>query len=474
MLTPPLLLADYAGYVDVSDRSELRLRVTQQLTNPAVAAVMAQGNGGPTQAPVVQPAAGPTPPQVGVDFYTQPQVRLRLTNRSFEYIFAYTPALTVTDLQLGSGAATQFLHIGEVGVAWRASRQVTITVLEDATYGTFNSANILPVGGATFLGAAPTTGGTQPPAPAAGGATPPPAPVTGMNVAPLQAAPAPVTITLVSTRTGANVAVQADQRTRFTVGGGYISGGEIGATPQTVLPLQYGPTANAGLYYALSRRDFSITTAGATSTQFSSLPCISITGAGSPTALCRPLDQVVQLSEGYQHGFERRTALTAQAGIALVRSRNDDSLPYRSVPFPTALLSVVHSEGEQGRFITQAVLQLVPVINPFTGLLTNFIQGEGRLSEPIARTVLFRAVAGGSQAVPTDGPAAATIVEGGFDIDFLVGKQLDLAVGERSFWQRQAVVPVGADANAPAAAFADFFSSVAYFAVTVRAPELRF
>ncbi len=465
LLTPPLLLADYAGYVDASDRSEIRIRTTQQLTNP----------GAPAGTP--EPAA-----QFGVDAYTEPALRLRLTNRRFEFTFAYLPSLTVTDLEEGSGAQAQILQNGHIGVAWRADRQVTITVAEDGTYGLYNSANVgaVPIGAtgaATAGGAAPTPG--QAPTPVAGAPTPPPAPMTGANLTPLQAAPQPKTITLVASHTGADVGVQVDRQVNFAVRGGYFTAGGLGDTSQFALPLQYGPAGVATLNYALSRRDFSITSAGASVTQFTSLPCFGLYGVGSLTALCRPRDQIAQFSQGFQHAFERKTAFTAQGGIAFVRMRNDDDQPYRAVWFPTALMSVVHREGPKGARISELDLQLVPVINAFSGALANFLQLQGLLTEPLAHNVLLRVAGGGAQTIPTEGPTAATIVQGGVEVDFAINKQLDLGVGERAYWQRQAlganvpVVGVQAVPEVPLA-FADFFSTVTYFAVTVRAPALRF
>ncbi len=464
MLTPPLLLADYAGYVDASDASYVGLRLTKQLNNPGA------------------PPGTPSPPaDVGVDFFTQPAVRIRMTNRRFEYTFAYLPSLTVTDLEAGSDTQAQILQNGHIGVSWRADRQITITVAEDGTYGQYNSANV-GVAAVGAAGAAAAGGAPPPPAPAPaptpGGTPPPPAPIAGANLPPLQTAPAPSTVTLVSTRTGGEVAVQVDRRANFSVRGAYFAAGSLSDTSQFQIPIQYGPSAVATLNYALTRRDFSITTAGASVTQFTDLPCFGITGVVT-TALCRPRDQLAQVTQAIQHAIERQTALTAQAGITFVRTRNDDGQPYRPVWFPTALTSLVHREGPKGAIVTEADLQLVPVINPFSGALANYLQLQGLVTEPVAHNVLLRIAAGGAQTIPNDGPAAATVVQGGVELDFAVNKQLDLGVGERAYWQRQAQGPNGLVVGvlpAPEAplAFADFFSTVTYFAVTVRAPALRF
>jgi hypothetical protein len=293
---------------------------------------------------------------------------------------------------------------------------------------------------------------------------------------PLQTAPAPTTLTLVSTRTGGEVAVQVDRRANFSVRGAYFAAGSLGDTTQFQIPIQYGPSAVATLNYALTRRDFSITTAGASVTQFTDLPCFGITGVAT-TALCRPRDQLAQFGQAIQHAIERNTAFTAQGGITFVRTRNDDGQPYRSVWFPTALTSLVHRSGPKGAFVTEVDLQLVPVINPFSGALANYLQLQGLVTEPVAHNVLLRIAGGGAQTIPNDGPAAATIVQGGVEVDYAFNRQVTFGVGERAYWQRQAqggpVAGVQAVTVAPLA-FGDFFSTVTYFAVTVRAPALRF
>jgi hypothetical protein len=470
MLTPPLLLADYAGYVDVSDRSAVGAATNVQLTAP-----------GP------QPA-GLGGPQFGVDAFTQGQLRVRMTNRRVEWTLAYLPSLTFTNLQLGTGADPLLLmHAGHVGVAWLADRGVTVTVAEDATYGRFNSANVLaigvgaPVAAATPPPPAPTPAGGAA-TPATGTAPPPPAaPMTGANLPPLQQAPPPKTINMVSTKTAAEVGAPIERHTHFTVGAAYFATGALGDTGTLQLPLQYGPSATVGVEHALSRRDTMVTKVLASSTQFTSLPCVQLTGVVT-TALCRPVYELLQVGQGFQHMIDRTTAVTAQLGVTYTRIRNDTSQPFRPVWFPTGLLGVMHKSGERGAVLTEVDLSLVPVINTFTGTLTNYLQAQALLTEPVVTRVVLHATAGGAQTLPADGPAAATIIQGGLEFDYLVNKQLDLAVGERVFWQRQALAANLAanggvlNANTPPTVlgFGDFFSTVAYFAVTVRAPELRF
>jgi hypothetical protein len=473
MLFPPVLLADFAEYVDVSDRSEARARTTQQTSAP----IVVPANPNPMPANGMQPAQTAQPvvqtnnTQFGVDFYTQPQLRLRMTDRVWTFTFGYLPSLTIDDIELGP--TLDLFHTGFVGAAWH-NRTVTLALTESATYGRFNSANVLPGGvAAAAAGGQGNVTGT--------GGTTAPMPGTGMAPAPanLQTLPAPITIDTLSTNTQLFASAQTDHRTRLNLGVGYLTSGGVGGDSLKVYPARYGPTAEASVNYALSRRDTSVTTARGFVAQFSSLPCISVTGSGDPTALCRPRSELVGLTQGIAHAVDRTTAFTAEAGVAYTLARNDDSLPYRQTWYPTGRIGVAHREGPKGVILLNADAMLVPFVDALTGTLTNFVQVQGLLQEPIIRTVILRTSFGGGQTIPTTGIDAATIIHGELEFAFLVGKQIDIAVGERGVWQRQAVAPAADMNGVPVAPettlpFADFFSTVTYLAVTLRAPALRF
>jgi hypothetical protein len=494
MLTPPLLLADYAGYVDVSDRSELQFRTTRQLSSPLTAAIAPTTMGGATAAGTVTPALPAAAlDNNGLDFFTTPQLRVSMTNRRLEFTFSYLPSLTVTDAELVGGAQVQILNAGSVGAAWHADRQVTVTVLEDGTYGRYNSANLTPVPGVNAATGTTMTGGTQAPPTATGTATAPPMTTmtgTGANPA-LQVKPVPQTITVLSTRTAANVSVQADRRTHVTMGAAYYATGGLGSS-QINLPEQYGPSADASLIYDLSRHDASLTAARAYSSQFVAVPCLALTGYGSSADVCRPHDDVATITQGFRHDLERTTSLTAEAGVAFVRALNQDDQADRSVWLPSGRVSVAHRvapmvEGAkaaagvvQAANEAQASVQLAPLVNSLTGGVSNFVQATGLLTQRLGPALSLRGTVGGGQAIPAGSPSASTLAQGEVELDFIVGRQVNLAAGARAFWQRQAQLPTTTGASvvyiAPGTpvAFAEFFSAIVYFAVTVRAPELRF
>jgi hypothetical protein len=483
------LLADYAGYVEVSDRSELQFRTTRQLSTPVTPpSATATAGAGPAITVATVPTAALE--NYGLDFFTQPRLRVRMTNRRLEFDFSYLPSLTVTDAELVSGADVQILNAASAAAAWHADRQVTVTLSEDGTYGRYNSATLTPVPGVNAATGPTTTGGTPaPPNGTAAATAPPMTTMTGAGTTPatLQTKPGPETITVVSTRTAANVSIQADRRTHVTMGAAYYATGGLGTTSQTTLPEQYGPSADAYLTHELSRRDSSITVARAYSSQFVAVPCLALTGYGSTTDTCRPRDEVAAISQGFRHDLERTTSFTAEAGVTFVRALNVDDQADRSVWLPSGRVSLAHRalprEAATGVNLTPAVnetqasLQLVPLVNPLTGAPSNFVQAQGLLVERLGPGFALHGALGGGQAIPVDSPSASTLVQGEVELDFVVGRQVNLAFGERAFWQRQAttlttpgvVVPRGAPV-----AFAAFFSAVTYFAVTVRAPELRF
>src|SRR5579859_6617662 len=135
----PLLLADFANYLDVIDRSEIELDATH--TFPAAQPVVDPITGKVVAGP---PAAGDT--ALSINFFTQPQVRYRATNRRWEFTLGYLPSLTVTDLELlgGAGEDVVVLHEGQAGVAWIPARHLTLAVNEDVSYGRFNAGILLP------------------------------------------------------------------------------------------------------------------------------------------------------------------------------------------------------------------------------------------------------------------------------------------------------------------------------------------
>ena len=67
----------------------------------------------------------------------------------------------------------------------------------------------------------------------------------------------------------------------------------------------------------------------------------------------------------------------------------------------------------------------------------------GNLLEPIVRTVLLRATFGGGQSIPTDGPAAATVIDGGLEFQFVIVPVVGLMTGTSDAWAWVTTAPLG-------------------------------
>ena len=164
MIATAVLAADYAATLDLSDSTEIRARTTQQIWAPA---------------------DQPIPPlttDLGIDLYTQPQARLRVDDRVWEWVVVYTPWLLLPDLELG--VTPQLYQVGSASVAWH-DRRVRLMIGEDASYGLLNSASL-------------------PPAQAVPGQPPT-----------IQPAPAPATLLLESSRSYVTASVHETRRTSF-------------------------------------------------------------------------------------------------------------------------------------------------------------------------------------------------------------------------------------------------------------------
>ncbi len=422
MLVSVLIAAQYIGTLEVGNRTEVRARATQ------------------TETPGV-------PPQgvvYGVDLMEQPAVHARLTDRRWEYDLAYTPMLTLPDVENGiqltlsppldATNASQLLQIGRAGVAWH-DRIVRLSVTEDVTYGSFNSANLVPLAQASQAATS-----------------------TGAGAPPVQLSPAPQTIQTLSSRTQTTVNVRPSRRVSYSLGATWLTSGGLDTASQAVLPQQEGPRGDASLSYALSRRDEAMTLAYAQGYSFTSAPCAF---PSSPGQLCELRDQVVQVRQGIRHDVERSTTVMAAAGVAVGRSRLQSDQPYDVAVFPTADMTLTHRFADRGAAALQIRAQLEPAVDFRTGALSNRAQGQASLSSAVSEVITLHAFANCLQTVPASDPLAATMVGGGAGIDLHAARSLTVTLSQSGMWQKQDP-------------FGSFFSTFSSLAVTVAAPALRF
>lgn len=427
MLPPAVLIADYAGTLEVLDRTEARVRTTKALSPAA----------GQTQAPDVT---------AGLDLFTQPQLRARLRDRHWDFVLGYMPSVSVLDLENGVQLDNlQLLNVGTASIGWHDCG-LRIAVSEEASYGTFNSAYIAQSAPSTQ----PVASGASAPAPAAATATSP-------------ILVTPQTITFASTRTLGTIAVRADARTAFVVDGGYFWSGGIGQPSRAVVPQQYGPRADASLSYAFGRADEAVTTAYAQVTQLTDTLCVSPEGTVDTTTAqtCSPQVQIGQITEGVRHGISPSTSLQVDGGAAFARTRVDRGAPYQLEVFPSGRVALTHRTGKSGHLTLELSAQLSPLIDPRTGVVSNFAQGQIGLTDPLTHIVTLHGALTCAQTVPTDAPLAVTVVNGTVEVSFQLARQVELGLGESGAWQTERTLGT-------------FFFTYGYLAVTVHAPALRF
>jgi hypothetical protein len=137
MLQAPLLLAawgaltglhgDAAGTLDVSNRSEVRVRDTE--------------------------SSPPTTPNPSLDLADTITARIGLKSRQWTYTLGYSIAGTLPDVEQPSALAPLVLQSADTGLTW-SGRRASLGVAEYVSYGFTNTAT---------TGAAPAvTGGTAP------------------------------------------------------------------------------------------------------------------------------------------------------------------------------------------------------------------------------------------------------------------------------------------------------------------------
>jgi hypothetical protein len=426
MIATAVLAADVAATLDLSDRSEVRARATPPFGTSGAAA----------------PAAGTA--AVGVDVVTRPEAHLAAKDRRWDYNLGYSLSLIAPDLE--TAFTPQVLQLGSASIAWH-DRLVRVAVAQDVTYGIENSALLLPT-----TPTAPTTPATP--------TTPAQPPI------PVQTAPQPGTLTYGYSRTQLTTAVRLDHRTQALAGVEYLLSGGLDDASRLLLPEQRGPRATAEIDHAVSRRDTLVTAGSAQQADFSPGPCLP----GVDTGTCELSDRVYQITEAFRHAFSRSSGGSIGAGLAAVAFRLHPYVHYSTTYYPVGEASYNESFGPRGESLLSLYGRVAPFIDVRTGLVLEAVQGDAALADKLSRYVTLRLSAGASQNVPTNNPAAATILRGELAVDYHVEPRregssygagpIDLTMGERWLWQEQ----VG---------FPGFVSAFGYVAVTVREATLH-
>jgi hypothetical protein len=335
--------AEYVGTVDVSNRTEVRVRHTQDVV-----------------------------PDKSFDVVDAPTARVELEDRVWSHTLGYTALAAAPDVQ--AGLSPQLIQSADLGTAWH-DRRVRIGVAEYAMYGELNTGFLL--GGPPT--SAPTPAATPPPGPAA----PPPAGPTTPTLA------APTTLRMGSSRTVLATALTLSRRWTATTAVEYVMAGGVDTASQANLPLLRGPRGEATATYAATRLDGLETRASVqrgTTTEGLCSPAIADVPVG---ATCAPVTDTGQITEAWQRRLTRDSQATLGAGAAwtAVRIRPEDRFVDRL--FPVVRASFEHARVVQDiRTIVRLDALLAPTIDVRTGVLDQRAQGSVALTLPFHEVTL--------------------------------------------------------------------------------------
>jgi hypothetical protein len=443
MLSVPVLVAQFAGSLDLVDSSRIGVRATQPLP------VVPQG-------------------QIAVasDVSTAGGILTRVHNRRWDFALGYSASVTAGDVELGVHPI--FMQAANASVGWHG-RFVRWTVSESVSYGQVST--LIPYQQATVPNAPSTAG--QPTMPAQG--TMPGQPTTspgqpGQTTTPGQTPGPPQTTLLNGTRTDTFSVVSSDtsaglglplgRRATFSASVGYGRTGALNGDGEAYLPTQYAMRAGMGLFYVLSRADVLGTTASVADTITPSGQCLPGETNG-PT--CRTETPVAGLSASYTHRLSVRSSLSVNAGAAASVALSSSQPPARElVIVPTGGAS--YTEVLEGARTLTLSVQVSPMVDMRTGDFSNRVSASAVVSQRLAPGVTGSATASVLQSIdfPTIDPNPITAVNGGVVLAVRLTRLLDLSMGATVLWQVQT-------SFAPA-----LFSEAGFVGVTAHAPTLHF
>jgi hypothetical protein len=381
MLAALLLVADLAGALAVSDRTELRVR-----------------------APGTSTAAS-------LDAETALAAEVTLAARRWEASLAYTPRFTLWDLGDSAFEPTA-LQGGRARVAWIGSR-ARLSLEQTGSYGGVSFAS------SSFV---PDTEGQLP------------------RVEPVPTAPI---VQMVSSTT--TLASRISLR-RWTVDSsvGYQLAGGADAAARALLPLQYGPFAEATADYAAWRREHLVTKISASETTFSS----------------GPESVLMEADEGWRHLWSRIVETRLAIGIAEAKARASSFAAAGLTTYPVVEAAFERRATAGGSVGVAVDGRLGPAVNRIDGLVEQRIQGTIVASHH-HRRFATRVFASAAQSLPPGGPSATSLFAGELGVAYDATSVVAFDVGARTIWER--IAPAGAP----------FLQNTVFAGVSLHAPRVR-
>lgn len=413
MIAAALVLAAYAGTVEVADRTEIRARVTQDLP-------------------------------LAFDAVTIPSARVAITDRRWSYTAGYAPTLTLQDMQ--ASLTPVVLHTGSLGVAWH-DRIARVTLREEATYGKQNTTNLALASTGTV------TADGRPPV--------------------IQALPQGQTFTIATSRTTLGTELRPVRRLTLAAAVGYNLAGGLDEASRAVIPQQRGPFGEASVGYAVSKVDLATGALAVARSDFTSGPCIALqaqpgaaagaTPAPAPGAAptCAPQNETAVATAGWRHAFSRRVDGALGAGISGIRTRLTDQEAFVTKPYAAGSASLGYRVG-LGRHLTTARLeaQLAPVVDVRTGVADDRAQATVTVASRSGDLTLTGS-GGVARSFGNQFVTPGTFLTAATEAQYDVGRHATLGAGVRYFWQSQR-------------GFNALSSAIGFVSLTVRSSALRF
>jgi hypothetical protein len=448
MLTP-VVLADFADTIQLTDRTDVRARATLnvpgQTTIAGTSPVAVPACGGTTGISCVTPA---------LDVANTASAIFAATDRRWLFSAVYSPSITFSDLEHGVGPSNPPLVFQTLsGVAAWHAQFTRLSLAESVSFGHFNSSYLFQPGtpsGTSSPGLVPPLTTTTP-----GGAT---------SATTTQLVPRPIDVYYGSSTTTLTLGQAIGRRSALSLGGGFFVAGGLDEQSRLVTPVAYGPRADASYSYAITRELRTITIGHAELSNLSATQCYTQNGDIVPGfTFCRPQNEYASVSEGLRDQLSRTTAVSVDAGIALTRYRTDVPKPYKENLYPEGGASLTHRLGPRGLETLILSATVSPIPNLLTGQILYGTQGSVTLIDALNPVVTMSVDAVGAKTFPTDNPLASSLVRGDVEARFRTDRngRVVLVLGTSGLWQ---------DQNA----LGGFFSVFGYFAVTISTPALRF
>jgi hypothetical protein len=386
------MAADLAATLTLSDRTETRLR------DP-----------------------GDTPTAPSVDLATMPEARLALASPRFGFTLAYTPRLTLWDVN-DVGLRPLWLDAGSARLESRYGR-TTLSLAQEASYGSMSFADL------TF-------------APGPEGAPPRVDVVPSSQIIQFES-----TSTTLGSRT---------ETARWNLGSsiGYQLSGGADSASRLVIPLQKGPVAEATATFAGSPVDGFETTLNGSETTFSSGPEI-ILG---------------EVDEGWKRRWSSVTETDLTLGMSEARVRPSPLAQSVEETNPVAEVILEHRMlTDEDRVSLRIGSRLGPVVNRLFGIVDERIQGT-LASKWTHGPFATNAFASAQQSVPTEGPYATELLAGEVSLSYAATEAVAFDMGVRGLWQRAPQVFGPSAAPGPTTTVVQ---GIVFVGVTLRAPTMR-